>query len=470
MPNQFFTSQVIRTVTSSTSFLCSSIMAFMITNSKNALGSPYKRIIFGLTISDILQSLGFILSPLAAPKDTPENFWARGNVSTCEATGFILTAGGTALPMYTFLLTFYFYMRVRKKMSPKDFSYKIERYCHVFIITWNLICSCIALFMDYYNPSRTGSFCTMKEYPLYCNSKPEEVGECQRGANGQKASFVLMGIPALISMLGMITTLIVLNVYVFEHERTYSMNKERREIGCCQMIMLQLRHLFCVCLPHRRTQGARNGQENLPPENPQAQQDIRNADLLQRSYARASLVQSSLYVIAFCFTYTFLIFDFLYVLISNKPNPEWTFIALSLTLPIGGLLNILVYTRPKVLKVKEKHPNFPKFVCLFLVIVSGGEAPDESAIQAALRSIMGDPDYGRRVLSTSDAREEEAQGQDDEELFSWDDDLGVISNIFNLYGSNSKDGSGFSYEVERESISDRLDSKLSLAESTTSKV
>ena len=469
MPNQFFTSQVIRTVTSSISFLCSSIMAFMITNSSNALGSPYKRIIFGLTVSDILQSLGFIISPLAAPKDTPENFWARGNVSTCEATGFILTAGGTALPMYTFLLTFYFYMRVRKRMSPKDFYRKIERYCHVFIIAWNLISSCIAIVMDYYNPSRTGSFCTMKEYPLYCNSKPDEVGECERGANGQKASFVLMGIPALLSMIGMIITLIVLNVYVFEHERTYSMNKERREIGCCQLIMLQLRHLFCFCLPSRRRQvKAQNEQENSPPENPQAQQDIRNTDLLQRSYARASLAQSSLYVIAFCFTYTFLIFDFLYVFILNKPNPEWTFIALSLTLPVGGLLNILVYTRPKVLKVKEKHPNFPKFVCFLLVIVSGGEAPDESAIQAALISIMGDPNYGRRVLSTSSVREEKAQGQDDEDMFSWDDDLGVVSNIFNMEGSNSKDGSGFSYEVEAGSIlSDKLDSKLSFVESTT---
>ena len=107
-----------------------------------------------------------------------------------------------------------------------------------------------------------------------------------------------------------------------------------------------------------------------------------------------------------------------------------------------------------------------KFVCFLLVIVSGGEAPDESAIQAALISIMGDPNYGRRVLSTSSVREEEAQGQDDEDMFSWDDDLGVVSNIFNMEGSNSKDGSGFSYEVEGGSISS---DKLSLAESTASK-
>ena len=79
---------------------------------------------------------------------------------------------------------------------------------------------------------------------------------------------------------------------------------------------------------------------------------------------------------------------------------------------------------------------------------------------------MGDPNYGRRVLSTSSVREEEAQGQDDEDMFSWDDDLGVVSNIFNMEGSNSKDGSGFSYEVEGGSISS---DKLSLAESTASK-
>ncbi|GFH46822.1 hypothetical protein CTEN210_03296 [Chaetoceros tenuissimus] len=56
-------------------------------------------------------------------------------------------------------------------------------------------------------------------------------------------------------------------------------------------------------------------------------------------------------------------------------EPEWRFWLGALFTPLGGVFNILVYTRPKVMKVMETLSSTSYLRCFIVVVVSGGDVP-----------------------------------------------------------------------------------------------
>ena len=168
-------SQVIRCVLSSTSLLGSSTIAYMVLNSPRGLQSPYSRIIFGMSIADIMQSQGFLLSPFV--NVAPDALWnvKGGNETVCEAVGSIFSIGSIAGPLYTFFLIYYFLQRVMYKLKPADFSrQKKEVWIHVFIWLFPLVFTCYALFKKQINSSRYGSICMIVPKPMI-HVKKEQV-------------------------------------------------------------------------------------------------------------------------------------------------------------------------------------------------------------------------------------------------------------------------------------------------------
>lgn len=60
---------------------------------------------------------------------------------------------------------------------------------------------------------------------------------------------------------------------------------------------------------------------------------------------------------------------------SGSNVPEANFWLTSIFYPIGGFLNMLIYTRPKVQALKKVEPQLPIIVCFMSVILAGGEVP-----------------------------------------------------------------------------------------------
>ena len=75
------------------SFTSSSTIATMILRSKTKLTKPYRRIVFGMCLYDIIQSLGAMSSTFLSPEDS-DRLWAFGNDSSCSAQGFIHQVSG----------------------------------------------------------------------------------------------------------------------------------------------------------------------------------------------------------------------------------------------------------------------------------------------------------------------------------------------------------------------------------------
>ena len=129
MGDFFLNAQTTRVVLSTISIIGSSLIDVMIIKNDGLRKSPYSRIIFGLSFGDIMLSLGLLLGPIVAPKGTKGAIWAIGNVSSCEAIGFVMNMGISGVPFYVAFLAFYFDQRVRHKLSRQAFAKKYEMKC-----------------------------------------------------------------------------------------------------------------------------------------------------------------------------------------------------------------------------------------------------------------------------------------------------------------------------------------------------
>ena len=98
---------------------------------------------------------------------------------------------------------------------------------------------------------------------------------------------------------------------------------------------------------------------------------------IQESIVKQSLSQSMLYIVAFLVTYAVPVI--VRIMIYAKADiGEWSFWGISILYPIGGLWNILIYTRPKIQQLRRKQPDLGCWFNYFLrVLSSGGEVPCE---------------------------------------------------------------------------------------------
>ena len=357
-------SQAIRIFTASLSCLSSSTIAIMILISDTGLQSPYSRIIFGLSIGDILQSGGIIISPFTVPSDTPDAPWARGNVETCEATGFFLFIGGNIVPFYTVFLSYYFLKRVKDKVTPKEFTRKYELVIHLITWLYTIIAGFVGLARDNFNPSGEGSVCIMMDNPKSCSTDPETYGQCIRGKNAPKDSIFTVVLPLVLSCFAIIVNLVRLTIHVYFEEKMLQKSRQSDSAGA------EIDDSNGCCRRHSRHQEIEteppSDQENLTPQN-QA-----------KSLAMQSLGQSSLYICACILVNFFPIVAYIFAAI-GKPRPDFVHWGVSLFWPLGGFFNILIYTRPKVTKMRRVYPelsHFSWFVLFLVIVVSGGEVPE----------------------------------------------------------------------------------------------
>ena len=335
--NLLLSSLLIRIVTASISFLASATMVYAIFSTKMNRGvcRPYSRVILGLSLSEMVKSISIITGPLAPPPDTPQALWAIGNTRTCDVQGFFMASSAVASVMYTFLLTFYFLLRVKHGMSREQFALQVERKFHAFILLFSICGNAVALFNKNFNANIYGMTCSGVSFPLYCNSDAVKFGQCTRGKNARLIQLVKGIIPTLLSHLGMIACLVMLTWHVFRSKKD---NRTTSTIGKSSNVVVSL------------NQGVR--------------------------YDRQILVQSCLYACGLLFNYLPIYINMSYI-ITKKVPPFWNNFLTSLTWPIGGLTLILIYTRPKIMILRMRRGHLTWMRAFIHVILAGAEVPDE---------------------------------------------------------------------------------------------
>mmetsp|Transcript_6927 Transcript_6927/g.13063 ORF Transcript_6927/g.13063 Transcript_6927/m.13063 type:complete len:319 (-) Transcript_6927:734-1690(-) len=173
----------------SLSTVSSLIIMYIILRSKTGLSSIYHRIMFCMSIADIIVSVCMALGSLPMPSYMPkeEEFgyhWAGarlGNTGTCTAQGFLVSFATSCMPTYNLMLCVYYFCAIYLNMSENRIRKRVEPFLHVFPVTICLALALIPLPFDLYNPSMIAyAWCGAVPYPYECYLYPDEI-ECIRG-------------------------------------------------------------------------------------------------------------------------------------------------------------------------------------------------------------------------------------------------------------------------------------------------
>jgi len=380
------TSYALRTVTASISFIASTTIAFVILQMPHGLSSSYRRILLCLSIADVIQSISIILGPFAVPQDTPDSIWAIGNTASCTTQGFLLNIASVATPMYTFGLSIYFLLRVKYGMSREDFATVVEWKWHTVILLWNLVGNSYTLFTKSINASRAGSLCHIDGLPLLCDLDPEKYGECIRGENALRTKSIVIYIPILVCFLGMGISLGILTWHVFaqeskkdEHSQE-SLQEEEDANDDTMFAQESKKHSQEQAIQEEEVENDDSIRVRVHTSTKQISKNgsWENPLSMARTYRKEMLTQSCLYMCGHLFTYTF-IFMNQFFNIAGRPFPDWSHMAISLTWPLGGFINILIYTRPKIAILRMREPQLSWIKAFRTIILAGAEVPDTSS-------------------------------------------------------------------------------------------
>ena len=156
--------------TGSISVIASSIIIYLIIRSDDKLGSVYHRIMFGMTIADVISSTAMALTSLPMPRDlTPYNLpyadvWVGtrlGNKYTCSAQGFFFNFGIIAMFAYNGMLCLYYALTIAFKMKEETVARCIEPIMHIFVIGLALSISITILILNGFTPNGRDAFCSV---------------------------------------------------------------------------------------------------------------------------------------------------------------------------------------------------------------------------------------------------------------------------------------------------------------------
>ena len=149
---------------------------------------PYHRLLFAMSVYDILESIWNFTStwPMPASDDelnTGAALWAVGNTYTCSMQGFFLTLS-VAVPLYNALLGVYYMLVIKFQFTQSTLSNKVEPTMHFIAGSWAFGTAISSGVMGLYNNANL--WCWIAPYPSNCKDTMRysiEEANCVRGNN-----------------------------------------------------------------------------------------------------------------------------------------------------------------------------------------------------------------------------------------------------------------------------------------------
>ena len=204
--------------TGGTSAISSSTIIFLIFRSEAKLGTIYHRLMFGMSMFDLMSSIAISFSTLPMPVDLPFpyiSFYGShlGNAQTCEAQGFVYVLGFVGVFGYNMMLFVYYTCAIAFQMEEKHIKRFVEPLLHIAPLALGLALAIPPLIHGFYNATDWDAWCTIAD------SENIEVDQ-DRTINLKMTNIDALKTNSCISFVGVICACIVLIVWrVFRVER-----------------------------------------------------------------------------------------------------------------------------------------------------------------------------------------------------------------------------------------------------------
>ena len=327
----------------------------------------YQRLMIGLSCSDVLMSVGLFTSTWPMPKDTPYVWGAAGNTVTCEFVGAIEQFGVAAV-MYNASLSIYYLLRIRNGWAVTKISKQIEPALHVIPIVFALATVIASLVLDLFN---SGLFdCWIAPFPQGCQqSWLTSTGNgnavpCIRGDNASLYQWVFDLIPKWTSILVVTVNMILIYYSVLRQEQ------QTMRFSMQQQVSGQASRRW-NCWPWRRKSGPPDGgitanNQDRSTSSASSLSALGAPGVINSSsnlpgiarpkpkIAKRLARQSYLYVGALYLTYIPVIVTRATELATGFVYYEML-LTISITIPLQGFWNMLVYVRPRYLRARERQ-------------------------------------------------------------------------------------------------------------------
>ncbi|GFH61600.1 hypothetical protein CTEN210_18076 [Chaetoceros tenuissimus] len=301
----------------------------------NKKTSPYRRIIFLISASDILYSLAFITGPFMAKKTNPQALWAVSDSNiACAVNGFFFTVGATASLLYYASLCYFYYCKISKQMNDEEFKRRYEKKIHIMIGVICIASSCVSFALNTLHTYPTGTFCSNTTTPAGCNQQPEIYGECDLKIKVYVSYFTYF------NLLVISTYSIVVMIYSMIR-LVYSVSNKDRIYG------------------------------DLPANPTDEQLHIYT---LRKQLLRETMSQAIMYTGSWFICQSALIAVAFYFF-RGGPLEKFPPVVCFALVPLNGAFNVFIYTRPAVRHVRRVDPSISRLRALYMVLKAGGEAP-----------------------------------------------------------------------------------------------
>ena len=162
----------------------------------------YHRLLLGLMLCDALSSVGWLMAPLAPPRDTSARSLSIGNTASCTTSAFLLQVG-IGFPIYNACLSIFYMLTICYNMKKKEDMLWREAVMHFVALTFAFGTAFIPVPLTMYNELSVGVGCWLVNLPEDCARNPNV--DCIRGSEMSVITPSLLGYsfaggPAVVSM------------------------------------------------------------------------------------------------------------------------------------------------------------------------------------------------------------------------------------------------------------------------------
>ena len=335
-----FLASVLIVTSASRAFFLSLKKGNSIKESLKKTTSPYQRIIFCISFSDILFSLAFITGPFMTKKTNPQAIWAlsESNIA-CVVNGTFFSFGASTSILYYATLCFFYYCKVSKRMTDEIFTRRFETKIHLSILAIALSGACSSIAAGIYNTYPSGTFCATANTPTGCNQQPEIYGECDAQISTHVKYFILVSF--FVSAISIL------------------------------IILFSMAGLIYAGITKDRRYGDRPS--NDAPEEQWQQYKLRKRLL------RELMIQAIMYVAGwFVCQVPAIIATILLqrgIHLDNLPALLFRFFV-AMSYPLSSAFNVFIFTRPAIRHVQRVDTSVSWFQAFRLVLQSGGQVPN----------------------------------------------------------------------------------------------
>ena len=353
-------------ITGSISFAASLTLIVMILRSDLKLSTVYRRLIFGISVFDLVQSLSQGMSSLPMPAGS---IWAAvGNNVTCDLQGFTTVVGVHGSVLYTLSLSVYFLFALKYEVSGARIKKFVEPFLHTIPITMSLSIGIYFYATDTYNPS--GSFCWINPQPVFdCVQLSVSQKECL--TKHSDLIFLissLMSFPLALAIVGNCAVLFML--WYTEYKQSVKTQRERLLVEEQQLPNTSYTTTSSTAAP-RSPGGSLLASRLARPSRASKQRRI---DIRRRAIA---------YIIGFACTYFFAIIARYWEVAAGRA--PFAIILITRTLyPLQGFFNLLIYTYPHADAYHRRH-RCSWFKAFVKIIRAGGDSDQHRELRPTLR-------------------------------------------------------------------------------------